>query len=141
MRAGRTKCTPMAPVSGPLTHGVAATQPSEIATLMSVNRSVASCTFSIRGEFVAMALSGSCTARSVQIAGSFGFLNETFMDFSLAKVRGQLLVEIRIEDTDLGDALDGKLVATCRPANGLRRGPVVHTESLLLVRAHVRVNP
>src|ERR1700678_2385045 len=50
MRLGMTKCTPMAPVSGPLTHGVACTQPSDVATLMSLKRAVAARTLSINGE-------------------------------------------------------------------------------------------
>src|ERR1019366_4337206 len=51
MRAGRTKWTPMAPVSGPLTHGVPCTKPSEIATLISLKRSVAVRTLSINGDW------------------------------------------------------------------------------------------
>src|SRR4029077_17025950 len=49
MRAGMTKCTPMAPASGPLTHGVPCTKPAAMATLMSLNRHVAARTFSISG--------------------------------------------------------------------------------------------
>src|SRR5207302_7371844 len=52
-----------------------------------------------------------------------------------------LLVEVRIEDANLGDAFHGELVTARRAANGLGRGPVVDAESLLLVRAHVRVQP
>src|SRR5512138_3366170 len=48
-RAGSTKCTPMAPKSGPLTHGVARTQSLDSA-LMSLNRAVALRTLSINGD-------------------------------------------------------------------------------------------
>src|ERR1044071_6226763 len=48
-RSGSTKCTPMAPKSGPLTHGVARTQSLDSA-LMSLNRAVALRTLSINGD-------------------------------------------------------------------------------------------
>src|SRR6266545_7238174 len=50
-------------------------------------------------------------------------------------------VEVRIEDADLRDAVDGKLVAQCGLANCLRTRPVQHAERLRRVIAHVRVNP
>src|SRR6266496_5883240 len=50
-------------------------------------------------------------------------------------------VEVRIEDADLRDAVDGKLVAQRGLANRLRTRTVQHAERLRRVIAHVRVNP
>src|SRR5213082_543134 len=52
-----------------------------------------------------------------------------------------LLVEIRIEDPNLGDALDREPVAAVCAPNGLGRGRIVDAEGLPLVHAYVRVNP
>src|SRR5450755_249026 len=111
IRDGSTKCTPIAPVSGPLTHGVAGTQPCAIATLMSLNCAVAMRTFSTRGESsdepAVAAMIGNCRASSRQTTRVIGFLNETFIKiYSSAAV---LLEEIWIENANLGDALNGKL--------------------------------
>src|SRR6266545_144396 len=50
-------------------------------------------------------------------------------------------VEVRIEDADLRDAVDWKLVAQRGLANRLRTRTVQHAERLRRVIAHVRVNP
>src|SRR5215212_3884545 len=90
----------MAPELGPLTQGVPCTQPSEIATLMSLNRSVALRTLWTSGEFFHCA--ECCASCSLTAAGSeplastlllprtsgaqsaqgINFLSEEFMIFS-----------------------------------------------------------
>src|SRR5271170_4645238 len=89
MREGSTRCTPIAPVSGPLTHGVAVTQPSVNATLISVYCAVALCTLSISGVVSPFAqatdIPRGSRIVSAQSARRFGF--ELFMLLSLLTCR------------------------------------------------------
>src|SRR5215469_12952163 len=83
-RDGSTRCTPMAPVSGPLTQGVAGTQPSARATLMLTKGAVAWRTFSMIGEdsLVPSANAsdvGSDTTASAHSVDSERLLNEADM--------------------------------------------------------------
>src|SRR5262249_55153869 len=52
-----------------------------------------------------------------------------------------LEVEVRVEDANLGDVLDGKVVSLRGLPDRLGIGSVVDAEHLLSVFAHVRVDP
>src|SRR3984957_7173024 len=56
IREPSTKCTPIAPKSGPLTQGVACAKPAESAALMSLNCAVALRPLLTSGEFLTTAL-------------------------------------------------------------------------------------
>ena len=105
MRLGMTKCTPMAPVSGPLTHGVPCTQPScdRDIDVRESRRRVAR-TLSISGVVSPSAQATGSIASGIkmrQCAECAQNCFEAFMVFS------HLLVEVRIEDANLGDLRDG----------------------------------
>src|SRR5262245_48723646 len=90
----------MAPVSGPLTHGVAGTHPSARATLMSMKRAVACRTFSTSGEDspVSWASAGpvrSDSAASAQSIDSGDGLDERYMVVSLARI-AQLRMTLKV---------------------------------------------
>src|ERR1700682_4642832 len=148
----------MAPVSGPLTHGVPCTQPSAIATLMSLNRAVAARTLSISGEVSGLSSEAFCgvwpanvgcppVARKDIASGSKANVKrrKIFIDGLLRQGvgfgSGRLFVEVRIEDANLGDLRDGQLVADRGTADGLGCGPVADAKGTLAIGGHVRMNP
>src|SRR5579862_3448152 len=139
MRVGSTKCTPMAPVSGPLTHGVAATKPSASATLRSVKRAVALRTVCTSGA-AAEAARGTLSTSAASSQRGFSFFM-LVMVFSVTGSAPGLLVEIRIQHPHLGDALHRQLAAAGGVADRLGCRGVVDTKGLLLVGAYVRVDP
>src|ERR1035438_7968817 len=55
--------------------------------------------------------------------------------------RGSLVIEVGIEDLNLGDAADGEFAAARGAPDRFGRRTVVDAERLLLVRAHIRMNP
>src|SRR5579864_5699605 len=108
-----------------------------------MKRAVAARTLSISGVGAVSATAApvTCRVRSAPSARRVPLWRGIFMTLAPFRRCRCLLVKIRIEDTNLGDALDGKLVAARRAADRLGRGPVVDAEGLLPIRAHVGMHP
>src|SRR5262245_22936310 len=51
------------------------------------------------------------------------------------------LIEVGIEDTDLGNAINGQMTSPCGLSDSFRRGPIVDAIGLLFILTHIRMDP
>src|SRR5215469_4933557 len=119
IRDGSTRCTPIAPASGPLTHGVAVTNPSPNATLMSTNRCVAVRTAATSAEFASVSAIAPC-ASTIHTAAAIGIFDQCHAFISKFEVFIENLpgADHRSYEARTLPSVEVKRIGWCTPYSG-----------------------